>query len=306
MPRIINAYDGDSALGKTLANLGEAIYGDQAQKEVSRQKAFGLKRENDNAEPLAAAVRDGNRNNIGYYGVLSGKTGQDAGDFNRLAAANHATNFDDPRLAISIMGAGGAAGNTAIGQRRSLDNAVTTTGMNNATTLESQRIASDRARETQLAIDGRTLTPVLDENGVPHYQPKSQAVGGEAPQTTDSVVANMLRRQTVGAQPAAPGGDPLGGVDPRILKKAGLDLPEQSMVHPTTGQTAISRDAAVRRSCRQAKPFQPLAFSLSARMPRSRRRATMACARAPRGHWLSETPPRARPQRTPPIQAASL
>jgi hypothetical protein len=242
MPRIINAYDGNSALGKSLADLGESIFGNQARDEVYRQTAFGKKRENDNAEPLAAAVRDGNRNNIGYYGVLAGKTGQDAGDFNRLSAANHAASFDDPRLAISMMGAGGAAGNTAIGQRRSLDNTITTTGMNNATTLEGQRIASDRARETQLAIDGRTLTPVVDENGVAHYQPKSKAVGGEAPQTTDSVVANMLRRQAAGGQPAAPGTDPLGGVDPRILKKAGLDLPEQSLVHPTTGQTAISRD----------------------------------------------------------------
>jgi hypothetical protein len=82
MPRIINAYDGNSALGKTLSDLGESIYGDQAQKEVYRQKAFGLKRENDNAEPLAAAVRDGNLNNISSFGVLAGKTGQDTGDFN--------------------------------------------------------------------------------------------------------------------------------------------------------------------------------------------------------------------------------
>ena len=242
MPRIINAYDGNSALGKTLADLGELIYGDQAQREVYRQTAFSKKRENDNAEPLAAAVRDGNQNNIGYYGVLAGKTGQDAGDYNRLATTNHATSFDDPKLAISMMGAGGSAGNTAVGQRRSLDNAVTTTGMNNAATLESQRIASDRARDTQLAIDSRTLTPVVDENGIPHYQPKSQAVGGEAPMSTDSVVAGVLRRQAAAAQPAQLGGDPFGALDPRILKKAGLDLPEQSLIEPRTGQTSISRD----------------------------------------------------------------
>ncbi|MBN8991626.1 MAG: hypothetical protein J0H42_25590 [Rhizobiales bacterium] len=242
MPRIVNAYEGNSAIGKSLADLGEAIFGNQARDEVYRQTAFRKKRENDNAEPLAAAVRDGNRNSIGYYGVLAGKTGQDAGDYGRFSAANHATNFDDPRLAISMLGAGGAAANTPIGQRRSLDNTIATTGMNNATTLESQRIASDRARETQLAIDGRTLTPIIDENGVARYAPKSQAVGGEAPMSTDSVVAGMLRRQAVAAQPAAPGVDPLGTIDLRILKKAGLDLPEQSLVHPTTGQTAISRD----------------------------------------------------------------
>ncbi|GLR91294.1 hypothetical protein [Bradyrhizobium iriomotense] len=242
MPRIINAYEENSALGDSLSRLGEAIYGDQAEKEVYRQKAFGLKRENDNAEPLAAAVRAGNRNDIGYYGVLAGKTGQDAADYGRLAAANHASDFDDPRLAISMMGAGGSAANTAIGQRRSLGNAIATTGMNNRTQLEAQRIASDRARDTQLAIDQRTLTPVLDDNGVAHYVPKSQAVGGEAPMTSDNVVANMLRRQAAAAQPGQTSLDPLGNVDPRILKKAGLDLPEQTLIEPRTGQTAISRD----------------------------------------------------------------
>ncbi|WLA68575.1 hypothetical protein [Bradyrhizobium diazoefficiens] len=242
MPRVINAYDGNSGLGKTLADIGEATYGDQAQKEVYRQKAFGLKRENDNAEPLAAAVRAGNRNDIGYYGVLAGKTGQDAADYGRLSTANHASSFDDPRLAISMLGAGGSAASTAIGQRRSLDNAIATTGMNNAATLEAQRISSDRARDTQLAIDQRTLTPVLDANGVAHYVPKSQAAGGEAPMTTDNVVANILRRQAILAQPGQTSSDPLGNVDPRILKKAGLDLPEQTLIEPRTGQTAISRD----------------------------------------------------------------
>jgi hypothetical protein len=242
MPRIINAYADNSPLANSLKDLGEAMFGDQAQKEVYRQKAFGLKRENDSSEPLAAAVRAGNRNDIGYYGVLAGKTGQDAADFGRFSAANHASSFDDPRLAISMMGAGGPAASTAIGQRRSLDNVITTTGMNNATTLESQRIASDRARETQLAIDQRTLTPVLDDAGVAHYVPKSQAVGGEAPMTSDNVVANMLRRQAAAAQPSQTSSDPLGALDPRILKKAGLDLAEQTLIEPRTGQTAISRD----------------------------------------------------------------
>jgi hypothetical protein len=215
MPRIVNAYEGNSVIGDSLARLGEAIYGDQAQKEVSRQKAFGLKRENDNAEPLAAAVRDGNKNNIGYYGVMAGKTGQDAGDYNRLSSANHATSFDDPRLAISMMGAGGAAGSTAVGQRRALDNAVTTTGMNNATTLEAQRIQSDRAHQTQMDIDSRTLTPVDDGNGGYHYELKSNAVGQGAPMSTDqvkaSVISQALRNRANLMQPNV---FPVNGADP--------------------------------------------------------------------------------------------
>ncbi|WP_155795028.1 hypothetical protein [Bradyrhizobium japonicum] len=50
-----------------------------------------------------------------------------------------------------------------------------------------------------MAIDQRTLTPVFDDNGVAHYAPKSQAVGGDAPMTSDNVIANMLRRQAAGA-----------------------------------------------------------------------------------------------------------
>jgi hypothetical protein len=181
MPRIINAaYDGNSALGDTLSRLGEAIYGDQAKNEMYRQKAFGEKRENDNAPLLADAVANGNRNDIARYGVMAGKTGLDAANYNLLSRTNHATGIDDPDVALAQLGAHEGMGNTAVGQGRQLQNAVTITGMNNATSLEGQRIASDRAAASQAAIDGRTLTPVLGDDGVARYQPKSQAVDGMA------------------------------------------------------------------------------------------------------------------------------
>jgi hypothetical protein len=119
---------------------------------------------------------------------------------------------------------------------------ITVGAGNNAATLEGQRIQSDRARDTQLAIDGRTLTPVDDGNGGYVYQPKSAATGMGAPMSSDQVIANMLRRQATVQQPGQPGADPFGAIDPRVLKKAGLDLPEQALVHPVTGATAISRD----------------------------------------------------------------
>src|SRR4051812_27019993 len=102
MPRIINAYaEGNSAIADSLAKLGESIYGDQAKNEVFRQKAFGSKRENDNIPLLADAVARGDRDAIARFGVMSNKTGQDTGDFNRLGVSNHARSVDDPRLAIA-------------------------------------------------------------------------------------------------------------------------------------------------------------------------------------------------------------
>jgi hypothetical protein len=278
MPRVINAYADNSAIGDSLSKLGDAIYGDQAQKEVYRQKAFGLKRENDNAEPLAAAVRDGNPNNIGYYGVLAGKTGQDAGDFNRLAAANHATNFDDPRLAISMMGAGGSAGNTAIGQGRALANDrsiagahdatsrannadtmannITTTGMNNNTTLSAEDMRSKRAADTQLAIDGRTSVPVDNGDGTSHYDTKTNAASGNlaVPVTKEGVLGAMLRKYAAGNAPTdvastapnagapASTGNPFAAIPPQVQHVLGVGMPPQSMVHPQTGQTGVSYD----------------------------------------------------------------
>jgi hypothetical protein len=257
MPRIINAYADNSALGDSLSKLGEAIYGDQAQKEVYRQKAFGLRRENDNAEPLAAAVRNGNRNDIGYYGVLAGKTGQDAGDYGRFSAANHATSFDDPHLAISMMGAGGGAANTAIGQRRSLDNAITTTGMNNATTLKAADMTSKRAADTQLAIDARTTVPVDNGDGTSHYETKTNAAGQHlaVPVTKEGVLGAMLRKYAAGNAPtdvaaaspnapvaSAPQGNPFAGIPPQAQHVLGVGMTPQPMVHPQTGRTGVSYD----------------------------------------------------------------
>jgi hypothetical protein len=242
MPRIINAYAENSSLANSLKDLGESMFGDQAKNEVYRQTAFGKKRENDNIPLLADAVARGDRDAIARLGVMSNKTGQDAADFNRLGVSNHATGVDDPRMALATMGAGGAFTSTAPGQGRALANDRSIAGGHDATTLESQRIASDRAAATQLAIDGRTLAPVDDGNGGYRYATKSSAVGQGAPISSDQVIANMLRKQASASAPGAVSNDPLGQVDPRVLKKAGLDLPQQSLVNPATGATGISRD----------------------------------------------------------------
>ncbi len=254
MPRIINAYDGNSAIGDSLAKLGESIYGDQARNEVFRQKAFGAKRENDNIPLLADAVANGDRNAIARYGVMSNKTGQDAADYNRLGVSNHAAGVDDPRLALATMGAGGAFGSTAPGQGRQLANASSIAAGNNATTLAAADLTSKRAADTQLAIDARTLAPIDNGDGTAHYETKTNAASGHmaVPVTKEGVLGAMLRRYAAGNAPtdvasAAPNapqpqGNPFAGVPPQMQHVMGVGMPPQSMVHPQTGQTGVSYD----------------------------------------------------------------
>lgn len=252
---IRGSYDGNSAVGAGLTKLGEAIWGDQAKNEVDRQKAFGLKRNNDAAIPLADALARGDKNEAIRQSSLADRSAGDASGYSLLSRSNHATGLDDPALALAQIGAGGSAGNTFAGQGRSLANDRSIAGGHdatsrannadtNSTTLKANDMTTARQRETQLAIDERTLTPVDDGNGGLVYRKKSEASGLGAPSSTDQVVANMLRKQATLAQPqpGAPAADPFANVDPRILHKAGLGLPDQSMVNPATGLTGISRD----------------------------------------------------------------
>lgn len=262
MPRIINVASSDNdSLGNTFAKMADAIYGDGAKNEVYRQKALETKRGNDNAEPFAQAVRDGNRNDIGYYGALSNRTGPDAAAFNQMATSNHASSVDDPRMALATMGAGGAFSSTAPGQGRQLATERSNNAATNATTLAAEDMRSKRAADTQLAIDGRTLTPVDDGNGGYVYRQKSQASGAGAPVSTDivkaGVIANALRNRAANMQPstspwptstataappAAQGGDIFKNLTPQVRELVGVNT-QQPMVDPRTGQTGLSRDS---------------------------------------------------------------
>lgn len=259
MPRIINAYDGNSAIGSSLAKLGESIFGDQAKNEVYRQKAKELTRGNDNAQGFADSLKNNDSKGALYYGALGNHTGQDVGDFNRARAATFAGgNVDSPDLATAYMGAGGNFAATAPGQGRANASAERIGAGNNKATIDAQHIASDRAAETQLAIDGRTLTNVDNGDGTAHYETKSNAASGHmaVPVTKEGVLGAMLRKYAAGnaptdvaaaspnapVAPAAPQGNPFAAIPPQVQHVLGVGMPPQSMVHPQTGQTGVSYD----------------------------------------------------------------
>jgi hypothetical protein len=277
MPRIVNAYEPTSALGDSLQKLGESIYGDQAQKELYRQKAIEARRGNDNADSFATAVRDGDKNNIAYYGALGNHTGADTGQFNLVSRTNHATGMDDPSVGLAQLGAGGSAASTFAGQGRSLANDSSiaaghdaTSRANNAdsntTTLKANDMTSQRQADTQLAIAGRTLAPVDNGDGTAHYDTSTNAAAGHmaVPVTKEGVLGAMLKRYAAGnaptsvadaspnapADPAAtpapttpqPQANPFSGMPQQIQHLIGVGMPPQSMVHPVTGQTGVSYD----------------------------------------------------------------
>lgn len=185
MPKIINAYsDASGSIADSLKSLGESMFGNGAQHEVHRQTATHKKRENDNIPLLADAVRRGDRGALGYYGVMSNKTGADTANFNLLSTTNNARSVDDPRVNLAQIGAHMPISATATGQGRELANRQTI-----------QKIASDRAAATQLSIDARTLTPMRDPSGAIQMVPKSEVAnyrtqGWMAAETPDTAANN--------------------------------------------------------------------------------------------------------------------
>jgi hypothetical protein len=251
MPRIVNAYADNSALGDTLGRLGESIYGNGAKNEVDRQKAIAQKTLND------------------------------------LAAGN--TGLDDPRLALGQIANGGAARDTFAGLGRglandrsinaghdatsrannadTLENNITTTGMNNQTSRDVgagnnaasitvgvgnndasrdvARIQADKTAASDKYRFDNTYENTYDpDSGRTVLTPRSQAAGREIAPTKESVVGGMLRRVADGQQPAAglDAGNPFAALPPQVQHIAGVDVPEQSLIEPRSGMTGISRD----------------------------------------------------------------
>jgi hypothetical protein len=270
MPRIINAYDGNSALGDSLAKLGESIYGDQAKNEVYRQKAFGQKNINDLVTDAGVGLDDPRlaKAQLGIGGTAAGTFPGQGRALANDRWTNAATNAAGERNNVRNNA------ETHYGTDRRYDSDIATTGMNNTTTLAAEDMRSKRAADTQLAIDGRTLAPISDGHGGYIYSTKSQAPGQGAPMTTDQVKAGVISQAlqrhaaemqqqnspfTTGApswnaggsapqpapqQPAQRGGGvsagAFTGLTPQELALIGQK--EQPMIHPGTGQTGTSWD----------------------------------------------------------------
>lgn len=239
MPQIINALaSGNESIANSLSKVGEGMFGNTDQKQLyaahaalAKEQTAKALRHNQYAQPLADAIRAGDRNSIAALSSLSDRSGVDAGNYNLLATANHSSGVDDPGLATAQLGAHEPIASTAIGQGRSLANAAAMNAATNATSRANntdtnrqsginQQTMSDRSAASALAVmerqvqaqqwtDEHTLVNLRGPDGritmVPKHQvPNLQAHGYDVMPTLDQAKVNILSPQ----QPALPGAAP--------------------------------------------------------------------------------------------------
>lgn len=109
MVRIINAFREDRPVGRVLASLGDALFGDQATGEINRQQAYALQRGNVETDNLMALAREGGLETLTPAGqaMLIG-SGYDPNDLGRIGAMGASTQFGarDPRTTNWSAGIG--------------------------------------------------------------------------------------------------------------------------------------------------------------------------------------------------------
>ena len=211
MTQIINAYaNGNSAVADSLKSLGDSMFGNQARQSLIREQAGKLGRENTNAEPYAAALRDADAKNALYYGSMAGHLGQDLGAGNLASAAAAAgPNYRSPTLATMALGAGHSAEGTFPGLDATLAQRAASASEATNRAAQTQESISGRQIQQQQWQDEHTLVPVVAPDGVTTIQvPKNQVQTYQsrgythsAP-TLDQVIANRVRTNMAVPQPA--------------------------------------------------------------------------------------------------------
>ena len=119
MPKLINAYAGDDTLANAFSGLAESFLANTPQKELARQKAFGLSRDNRSYEILQDAERAGgyDPNNAEVRAAIVGL--DKPVEFFQAQRGLSATRYGagDPRATNAYVGAGGAYSGTVQGTR---------------------------------------------------------------------------------------------------------------------------------------------------------------------------------------------
>jgi hypothetical protein len=232
-----------------MKSLGDSMFGHQAQQELTRQGAIAKGAENQYAQPLADAVRAGDKNALAYYGVLARKTGRDTADFNLLSRSNHANGLDDSGLALAQVGAHEPAGSTFAGQGRQLANQTGIAHIQADTQAATQRAITERQNEQAQWTDQHTLVDVQRPDGTIVKVPKSQVSdvqgqGYRTPMTLDQAKVGFITGQGTQAPSTVAGpaqsGPPALTQDQRSM--IGLPTGTQTYMHPGLRMSAVSHD----------------------------------------------------------------
>lgn len=126
MPKIINAFRGDSGVGKVLADMGKTMFGDEVTGDLKREQLYSLQRGNTELDGLMRSVqRDGS-----FGGLTNPDTqaqiigsGYDPANVAALARSEASAKYgaQSTEAAEAAVGAGGAFSSTGQGFSQSLE-----------------------------------------------------------------------------------------------------------------------------------------------------------------------------------------
>jgi len=246
MVRIINAFREDRPIGAVLANLGQALFGDQAGSEINRQQAYALTRGNVETDNLMRQVSEnGGVQALGADPVTQAMligSGYAPQDFSRIGLMGAATGEGARSDAATnwTVGAGLPFANTAQAfdqadatDRYGYDTTAATSRANNAATIAENARQFDQTPQAAIV------------NGQMGFVPRSGAFDtgiAPIPTQTEAQGFNLMNlfptltpEQQLTAVDAAPSLDQVrAGVATDALGTdtglAGLDAPTQTFV----------------------------------------------------------------------------
>ena len=156
MVKIINPYNGNAnnGIGQSLAQLGQALFGDQVGSDYRRAQLFGKEMENQgrmDVSSMYSAGGDPDYNQLTAAAVRAGMP--NIGEFERFRAAN-VYGAASPRTTNAFVGAGGSYASTAAGFNRAQE-----------VELEKTRMNAQKVYDAALATANNTPMNVIGPSG---------------------------------------------------------------------------------------------------------------------------------------------
>lgn len=167
MVKIINPYNANAmdGIGASLAQLGQALFGDTLGNDLRRAKLTGMEMENQGRNDAATLFQNGGNINPAALAAAAARAGDPKFfDIQRGYAAN-AFGATDPRTTNAMVGSGMAYSTTAPAFNRTQD-----------VELEKNRVNAQKVYDAAIATANNTPINVLID-GKPTVVSRSQAIG---------------------------------------------------------------------------------------------------------------------------------
>lgn len=193
MPKLINSYSADGSLADAFSAFANSFGQNTPQKELARQKAYGLSRENENLPLLAEAIVAGNYDAATRHGILSGIDPKNTAGYGQYQNVNRYGPTSEQALRATMAVPGAKYNNTVQGVNAELGNKRTIAQMTTDRTLAHDRWKTEN-------------TPNLywDEQGVARTTSQGDAIRRNLPGVVNEtqLKAGLAQRRQAGWTPA--------------------------------------------------------------------------------------------------------